>query len=93
MGSSWGFMVACFTVVVWSLLGPHYRYSDTWQLVINTSTTIVTFLMAFLIQRTQNREAYLLNQRLAHVLEAQGDVLVELSRLREEVAAFQRPMC
>jgi low affinity Fe/Cu permease len=50
-----GFLAACAAIVVWALLGPHYAYSDTWQLIINTGTTIITFLMAFLIAANQRR--------------------------------------
>src|SRR5438876_4274524 len=57
VGSPWAFVVALATIVIWAILGPRYQYSDTWQLVINTGTTIVTFLMVFLIQNTQNRDA------------------------------------
>jgi low affinity Fe/Cu permease len=56
-GSSWAFALAAATILVWLISGPIFRYSDTWQLVINTGTTIVTFLMVFLIQRSQNKES------------------------------------
>ena len=56
LGSPWAFLLALLTIAVWSVTGPYFKYSDTWQLFINTSTTIVTFLMVFLIQNTQNRE-------------------------------------
>ena len=58
-GSTAGFASAAAIVIVWACLGPIFRYSDTWQLVINTGTTIVTFLMVFLIQRAQNKDAAL----------------------------------
>jgi low affinity Fe/Cu permease len=70
VGSPWAFVVACVTVVVWAVLGPHYRYSDTWQLVINTGTTIVTFLMVFLIQNTQNRDAKATHLKLDELIRA-----------------------
>jgi low affinity Fe/Cu permease len=57
MGSYWAFLLAILTVVVWGITGPLFQFSDTWQLVINTGTTIVTFLMVFLLQNSQNREA------------------------------------
>jgi low affinity Fe/Cu permease len=57
LGSKWAFLLAGVVVVVWALTGPIFHYSNTWQLVINTGTTIVTFLMVFLIQNTQNRDA------------------------------------
>ena len=56
-GSTAAFVVACAVIVVWVATGPFFEYSNTWQLVINTGTTIVTFLMVFLIQATQNRDA------------------------------------
>jgi len=71
-GSRWAFSLAVFIVVVWALTGPHYRYSDTWQLVINTGTTIVTFLMVFLIQSTQNRDAKAINLKLNEIVFALG---------------------
>src|SRR6476469_7835814 len=57
MGSPWAFTVAVMAIITWAVLGPVYHYSDTWQLVINTATTIITFLMVFLIQNSQNRDA------------------------------------
>jgi low affinity Fe/Cu permease len=57
VGSAEVFLAACIVIGAWAVLGPRFRYSDTWQLVINTTTTIVTFLMVFLIQNTQNRDA------------------------------------
>src|SRR6185436_4776480 len=56
-GSSWAFGVAALVILVWLVTGPLFHFSDTWQLVINTGTTVVTFLMVFLIQRTQNKDA------------------------------------
>src|SRR5947209_8113963 len=56
VGSPWAFSLAALTIVIWAATGPYFQYSDTWQLVINTATTIVTFLMVFLIQNTQNRD-------------------------------------
>jgi len=55
-------------VVIWAVLGPHYRFSDTWQLIINTGTTVVTFLIVFLIQNTQNRDARALHLKLDEVI-------------------------
>ena len=62
------FLTATFLVVVWAVTGPLFGYSDTWQLVINTSTTIVTFLMVFLIQHTQNRDTLALQLKLAELI-------------------------
>src|SRR5947207_13628811 len=78
-GSRWAFSLAVFIVVVWALTGPHYRYSDTWQLVINTGTTIVTFLMVFLIQSTQNRDAKAINLKLNEIVFAIGRAKNDLS--------------
>jgi low affinity Fe/Cu permease len=69
-GSSWGFGSALAIVVVWALSGPLFKWSDTWQLVINTGTTIVTFLMVFIIQNAQNRDTRALQIKLDEILEA-----------------------
>ena len=71
-GSSWAFCLAFFVIVVWALSGPVFGFSDTWQLVINTGTTIVTFLMVFLIQNTQNRDTKALHLKLDELLRAQA---------------------
>jgi low affinity Fe/Cu permease len=68
VGSSWAFIVAAVVVVVWAVLGPVYGFSNTWQLVINTGTTIVTFLMVFLIQNTQNRDSKAIHLKLDELL-------------------------
>jgi low affinity Fe/Cu permease len=68
VGSSWAFMAAAAVVVVWAVLGPLYGFSNTWQLVINTGTTIVTFLMVFLIQNTQNRDSKAVHLKLDELL-------------------------
>ena len=70
LGSRWGFAGAVLVIVVWAFLGPIYHYSDTWQLIINTGTTIVTFLMVFLIQNTQNRDARAINLKLNELIRA-----------------------
>jgi low affinity Fe/Cu permease len=70
VGSPAAFVLALATIVVWAVSGPYYHYSDTWQLVINTGTTIVTFLMVFLIQNTQNRDARALHLKLDEVIRA-----------------------
>jgi low affinity Fe/Cu permease len=69
-GSSWGFTVALAVIVAWALTGPLFGFSDTWQLVINTSTTIVTFLMVFLIQRFQNKDAQAIHLKLNELVAA-----------------------
>jgi low affinity Fe/Cu permease len=70
MGSPWAFAVAVITIIVWAITGPMFAFSDSWQLIINTSTTIVTFLMVFLIQNTQNREAKSTQLKLDELIRA-----------------------
>ena len=69
-GSPWAFITATAIIVVWAISGPIFGFSDTWQLVINTSTTIITFLMVFLIQNTQNRDAKAIHLKLDELLRA-----------------------
>jgi low affinity Fe/Cu permease len=86
-GSSWGFGTALAVVVVWGVSGPLFRWSDTWQLVINTGTTIVTFLMVFLIQRSQNKEGLAVQLKLNELVAAmQGasNKLIDVESLSEE---------
>ena len=68
MGKPIAFLIALMAVIVWAATGPIFHYSDTWQLVINTSTTIVTFLMVFLIQNTQNRDTMALQLKLSELI-------------------------
>ncbi|MBP7147819.1 MAG: low affinity iron permease family protein [Acidobacteria bacterium] len=68
VGSVWAFVLACAVVVTWALSGRFFHFSDTWQLVINTGTTIVTFLMVFLIQNTQNRDARAIHLKLDELI-------------------------
>lgn len=70
VGSPWAFVFALVCVLLWGIVGPYYRYSDTWQLVINTATTVITFLIVFLIQNTQNRDARALHLKLDEVIRA-----------------------
>ncbi len=70
LGSNRAFYVALFVVLLWAVTGPAFAYSDSWQLVINTGTTIVTFLMVFLIQNTQNRDALAMQVKLDELLRA-----------------------
>jgi low affinity Fe/Cu permease len=70
LGSRWAFVIAIAIIVVWALTGPIFHYSDTWQLIINTGTTIVTFLMVFLIQNTQNRDAKAIHLKLNELIHA-----------------------
>jgi low affinity Fe/Cu permease len=68
MGSAWAFIFATLLIFVWIITGPIFHFSDTWQLVINTTTTIITFLMVFLIQNTQNRDAKAIHLKLDELL-------------------------
>ena len=70
LGSKFAFVCALLLILVWAVTGPLFRFSDTWQLVINTGTTIVTFLMVFLIQNTQNRDARAINLKLDELIRA-----------------------
>lgn len=78
VGSPWSFVLAVIVVVVWVLTGPVFRYSDSWQLVINTGTTIVTFLIVFLIQNTQNRDAQVMQLKLDELIRAVRSARTEL---------------
>jgi len=70
LGSPWAFALACLTVLVWAAAGPFFNYSETWQLYINTGTTIATFLVVFLIQNTQNRDAKAIHLKLDELIRA-----------------------
>ena len=86
-GSSWAFAIACLVILAWGVTGPIFHYSDTWQLVINTGTTIVTFLMVFLIQRAQNKESKAVQLKLNEIVAAvQGasNRLIDVENLSEE---------
>lgn len=72
-GSSWAFLLAFLCIIIWIATGPVFHFSDTWQLVINTGTTIVTFLMVFLIQNTQNRDSKAIQLKLDELIRAIGD--------------------
>ncbi len=85
-GTSKAFILALTAIVVWGLTGPLFHFSDTWQLVINTSTTIVTFLMVFLIQRTQNKDALAIHLKLNEIvaaLEGASNRLIDVEDLTE----------
>jgi low affinity Fe/Cu permease len=68
VGDPWAFSIAFVSVLVWAASGPYFRYSNTWQLIINTATTVITFLIVFLIQNTQNRDARALHLKLDEVI-------------------------
>jgi low affinity Fe/Cu permease len=87
LGSAWAFIIAILIIVVWAITGPTFHFSDTWQLIINTGTTIVTFLMVFLIQNTQNRDAkavHLKLDELIRALKGARNNLVDLEKLSDD---------
>jgi low affinity Fe/Cu permease len=89
-GSSWAFGAAVLVIAAWLVTGPLFHFSDTWQLVINTGTTIVTFLMVFLIQRTQNKDALAVQLKLNEIVAAiQGasNRLIDVEDMNEEELA------
>jgi low affinity Fe/Cu permease len=83
LGSAWAFSGAVLIIFVWIVTGPTFHFSDTWQLVINTATTIVTFLMVFLIQNTQNRDAKAVHLKLDELIRALKDARNELVNLED----------
>jgi len=87
LGSAWAFASAILIIVIWALTGPTFHYSNTWQLIINTGTTIVTFLMVFLIQNTQNRDAKAAHLKLDEIIRAlkgARNQLIDLEKLSDE---------
>ncbi len=86
LGSAWAFAGALLVILVWVLTGPAFHFSDTWQLVINTATTVITFLMVFLIQNTQNRDAKAMHLKLDEMIRAlkgARNQLVDLENLSD----------
>ena len=97
VGSPWSFIVAFLIVIVWGASGPLFNFSDTWQLVINTGTTIITFLMVFLIQNTQNRDAKAMHLKLDELISATKSARNEMIDIEElsddklqEIAAYYK---
>ncbi|HEY1373377.1 MAG TPA: low affinity iron permease family protein [Candidatus Binatia bacterium] len=94
VGSAPAFLIALTVVIVWAITGPMFGYSDTWQLVINTGTTIVTFLMVFLIQHTQNRDAKILQLKIDELIRAVSAARTKLVGLEdlpdEEIDRLQK---
>ena len=87
LGSAWAFTGAVLVILVWVLTGPTFHFSDTWQLIINTATTVITFLMVFLIQNTQNRDAKAMHLKLDELIRAlkgARNQLVDLEDLSDE---------
>ena len=93
VGAPWAFLVALAVVLLWAITGPLFRFSDSWQLVINTGTTIVTFLMVFLIQATQNRDGKAVQLKLDELIRAQSSARNAFADLEdatdEELRAFE----
>jgi low affinity Fe/Cu permease len=83
VGAPWAFVAAMVGVLVWLASGPMFHYSDTWQLVINTSTTIVTFLIVFLIQNTQNHDSRAIHLKLDELIRAVTEARTNLVDLQE----------
>jgi low affinity Fe/Cu permease len=92
-GTSYAFLLAVSVIVIWAITGPLFRFSDTWQLVINTGTTIVTFLMVFLIQRAQNKDAVAIHLKLNEIvaaMEGASNRLIDVEDLSEaDIAALR----
>lgn len=89
-GSPWAFAAALFVIIIWLITGPMFDFSDTWQLVINTGTTIITFLMVFLIQNMQNRDSkavHLKLDELIHSIKAARNDFIDLEDTTEEELA------
>jgi low affinity Fe/Cu permease len=84
LGSPWAFILALSAVIVWALSGYFFNYSTTWQLIINTGTTILTFLMVFLIQNTQNRDAQALHLKLDELIKVIKPARDELIEIEED---------
>jgi low affinity Fe/Cu permease len=87
MGTRWAFFAALFVIAAWAITGPYFHYSDTWQLVINTATTIVTFLMVFLIQNTQNRDARAIHLKLDEIIRSihrAHNEMINIEKLSDE---------
>src|SRR6185295_17367513 len=93
-GTSVAFVLAVLVIIVWGITGPLFHYSDTWQLVINTGTTVVTFLMVFLIQRAQNKDALAIHLKLNEIvaaMEGASNRLIDVEDLSEaEIQALRK---
>ena len=89
------FIVCCLSIIIWLLSGPYFRYSDTWQLVINTSTSVITFLMVFVIQNTQNRDGAALQAKLDELIltGAAANRFIGIEDLTDEELSELRQKC
>jgi low affinity Fe/Cu permease len=94
-GNPGTFILACVVVIVWAATGPVFAYSDTWQLVINTGTTIVTFLMVFLIQNTQNRDGAALQAKVDELIRSSAaqNAFIGIEHLSQEEVEVFRQAC
>src|SRR3981081_3189536 len=95
LGSAWAFGGAVFVIVVWILTGPIFHFSDTWQLIINTATTIITFLKVFLIQNTQNRDGAAIQAKLNELIRvsAASNTFIGIEYLTQEEVDEFRAKC
>ena len=87
VGSKWAFAIALLLIASWAVTGPYFHFSDTWQLVVNTATTIVTFLMVFLIQNTQNRDARAIHLKLDEIIRSirrAHNEMIDIEKLSDE---------
>jgi low affinity Fe/Cu permease len=87
VGTKWAFAAAIALIVGWAASGPYFHYSDTWQLVVNTATTVVTFLIVFLIQNTQNRDARAIHLKLDEIIRSihlAHNEMIDIEKLSDE---------
>jgi low affinity Fe/Cu permease len=101
LGSSWMFLLNVFLILVWFVAGPFYNYSDSWQLIVNTGTTVLTYLAVFLIQNTQNRDAKAIHLKLdelirgvdgarTHLVDLESMTDEELEKLQKEFTRIRK---
>lgn len=83
-GSYWAFISSCFVVIIWGASGPIFHYSETWQLVINTGTTIITFLMVFVIQQSSNKDTLAIHIKLDEILRAQKEARNDFRNIEDK---------
>jgi low affinity Fe/Cu permease len=87
VGTKWAFLVALVVIALWLVSGPYFHYSDTWQLIINTGTTVITFLVVFLIQNTQNRDARAIHLKLDEIIKSIDQAhneMIDIEHLSDE---------
>jgi low affinity Fe/Cu permease len=87
VGTKWAFLAALLVIVLWLVTGPYFHYSDTWQLIINTGTTVITFLVVFLIQNTQNRDARAIHLKLDEIIKSIDQAhneMIDIEHLSDE---------